>query len=153
MDVYQLPTKQKNKLQSCELSIAAQENTTQIELPNWIDKLFLRFTAIYRSKWTADLICDELILTAKFEWAQALKKFDETVIMDTIEHCKVTYPFPPSISEFVSIAKDKASVYQNDIAIKERLTNRLELKEGSDNEHAKKVLDTVLALVKLKAIR
>lgn len=81
-------------------------------LPKWVDVLFARFTAIYRDKWTADLINNDFIWATKWEWASdlSLRHADLEVIDKAIDLCKHHLEWPPTIAkfvEFVNLARDE----------------------------------------------
>lgn len=74
-------------------------------LPNeWIERLFLRFAAMYGSGWTdkwAGVPIDEV----KATWAQDLGGFNGETLRRGLEHAKSHCQFPPSCPEFVAICR------------------------------------------------
>src|SRR5882724_10956169 len=88
----------KSLTQSC--AVTKNPNT---ENHNWLDELFLRFTAIYRGKWTYSLQDERMLELTRFEWFEALKGFDEKIIQETVTDVKKIYKDVPSISEFYEI--------------------------------------------------
>lgn len=78
-----------------------------IDYPDWLDELFLRFTAIYRGKWTYSLEDERMLELTRFEWHEKLKKYDAEIIREATSEAAGTYKDVPSIAEFLEIAKIK----------------------------------------------
>jgi hypothetical protein len=86
--------------------------TIPIKLPRWVEVLFARFTAIYREKWTGDLVNNEFVRATKWEWASdlTLRTADEVIIDRAIDLCKNRLEWPPTISKFIEfyrLARDE----------------------------------------------
>jgi hypothetical protein len=95
----------------------------KIQFPDWLDELFLRFTAIYRGKWTYGLQDERMLVLTQYEWFEALKGFDEQLIMEVTTDVKKIYKDVPAISEFVEIAKSKEKLRTSIKTMEERERN------------------------------
>ena len=70
-----------------------------------IDTLFIRFAAIYGHAWSSLHKEGKLIEMFKREWADALRKFDKTIIRDALIYCRSRYRLPPTLPEFIDCCK------------------------------------------------
>lgn len=119
--------------QSC--AVTKNPNT---ENHNWLDELFLRFTAIYRGKWTYSLQDERMLELTRYEWLEALKGFDEKIIQETVTDVKKIYKDVPSISEFYEIAKAKEKARAAHREFEEReIAKRKELQLEQKRDPAK----------------
>lgn len=73
--------------------------------PKWLGMLFRLFTVNYKGLWTNSL-CDEKMHEAnEFLWLTSLKDYSEEVIMLAAMEAIKAYHYPPSIQQFLEIAK------------------------------------------------
>jgi poly-D-alanine transfer protein DltD len=104
--------------------------------PEWLDKLFLRFTVIYKGKWTSGLEDDRILTLSKHEWFERLKKLDEEIIEETINAISEKYDWPPAISEFLQTAQaiERVKKTERDYAERQRQDRieKLEKREPSE---------------------
>lgn len=72
-----------------------------------INQLFLRMSSIYGNKWTSGFGSKEIENFAKREWYEALTSanLSPDQIREGLDKCRDTQEWPPTISEFISIAK------------------------------------------------
>lgn len=80
--------------------------------PDWLDALFLRFTAIYQGKWTYAIQDPRVFALTQFEWWETLREFEPKVIMETVSAMKRgdnrrNRDDFPSIQQFYEVAKAK----------------------------------------------
>lgn len=79
-------------------------NTTQQTSPTYnlrIDILFTRLGAIYGQLWWNNYRTEELLLLAKHEWSEALKRFDNQIFKDVLVIYREQKNYPPSLPQFV----------------------------------------------------
>lgn len=106
-----------------------------------IERLFIRFTAIYGYMWWNTHKNEEVLAITKREWSTALKRFDNHVVKDALLFFREKKIYPPSLPEFVECC----------VAIQKRLKPCLhevfEWKRGS-KEVAVKHLSNMFEILK-----
>lgn len=72
-----------------------------------INQLFLRMSSIYGNKWTKGFASKEIENFAKREWYDALtsNNLSPDQIREGLDKCRDKQEWPPTISEFIQIAK------------------------------------------------
>lgn len=72
-----------------------------------INQLFLRMSSIYGNKWTSSFSSEEIENFAKREWYDALVSNNLTPeqIRQGLDKCRDERKWPPTIAEFISLAK------------------------------------------------
>jgi hypothetical protein len=78
-------------------------NTTQTT-PTYdlrIDILFTRLGAIYGQLWWNNYRTEDLLLLAKHEWSEGLKRFDNQIFKDVLVIYREQKNYPPSLPQFV----------------------------------------------------
>lgn len=78
-------------------------SSNALPLP-WIDRLFLRFGAMYGKHWI-DLWNDVPMESVKAVWAEDLAGVTADQIRKALDHCKVGQKFPPTCPEFVAMCR------------------------------------------------
>jgi hypothetical protein len=68
-----------------------------------INKLFLRFMAIYGHKFKSRFESEEELRFTKREWALSLRGYSENEVMAAVERCKAIKAWMPEIAEFLDI--------------------------------------------------
>ncbi|MBA2648205.1 MAG: Vir protein [Legionella sp.] len=66
-----------------------------------IDILFTRLGAIYGQLWWNNYRTENLLLLAKKEWSEGLKKFDNQVLKEVLVICREQKNYPPILPQFV----------------------------------------------------
>jgi hypothetical protein len=73
----------------------------------WIDRLFMRLSSIYLSKWTDNFKNnEELLQIAKREWAEGLAGLDGEQIKKGLDSCRKSLEWPPSIATFRTLCRE-----------------------------------------------
>lgn len=70
-----------------------------------IDILFTRLGAIYGQLWWNNYRTKDLLLLAKQEWSEGLKRFDNQIFKDVLVIYREQKNYPPSLPQFVEICK------------------------------------------------
>ena len=68
-----------------------------------VNRVFVRFMAIYGHKFKSTFETTDEIALVKREWAISLQPYDEDVVMAAIELTKQNYSWPPAIAEFLQL--------------------------------------------------
>lgn len=66
-----------------------------------IDILFTRLGAIYGQLWWNNYRTEDLLLLAKQEWSEGLKRFDSQIFKDVLVIYREQKNYPPSLPQFV----------------------------------------------------
>ncbi len=66
-----------------------------------IERLFLRFSAIYGYIWWNMYKNEELLQITKLEWSTALKRFDNQIMKEALLSYRTKKGYPPSLPEFL----------------------------------------------------
>lgn len=66
-----------------------------------IDILFTRLGAIYGQLWWNNYRTEDLLLLAKQEWSEGLKRFDNQIFKDVLVLYREQKNYPPSLPQFV----------------------------------------------------
>lgn len=66
-----------------------------------IDILFTRLGAIYGQFWWNNYRNEDLLLLAKQEWSEGLKRFDNQIFKDVLVIYRENKNYPPSLPQFV----------------------------------------------------
>ena len=91
---------------------SAQElgDSTTKQLPKlWQTALFERFTKIYRQKFSDQFACEEEQKESMQEWGEALADLTGQQIKRGLDECRSQKSWPPSIAEFIELAKGSSS--------------------------------------------
>ena len=79
------------------------------QLPkHWQTALFDKFTKIYRQKFTDQFADTQEQQESMQEWGEALVNLTGVQIKRGIEECRANKTWPPSIAEFIELAKGPA---------------------------------------------
>ncbi|MHA3183298.1 Vir protein [Legionella pneumophila] len=70
-----------------------------------IDILFTRLGAIYGQLWWNNYRTEDLLLLAKQEWSEGLKRFDNQIFKDVLVIYREQKNYPPSLPQFVESCK------------------------------------------------
>lgn len=70
-----------------------------------IDILFTRLGAIYGQLWWNNFRTENLLLLAKQEWSEGLKRFDNQIFKDVLVIYREKKNYPPSLPQFIEICK------------------------------------------------
>lgn len=70
-----------------------------------IDILFTRLGAIYGQLWWNNYRTENLLLLAKQEWSEGLKRFDNQIFKDVLVVYREQKNYPPSLPQFVESCK------------------------------------------------
>ena len=70
-----------------------------------IDRLFLRFAAMYGHVWKSLYKNDEFLAFTKQEWRNALTRFDDDVIEKVLTHSQNHWEYPPTLPQFIECCK------------------------------------------------
>ena len=73
-----------------------------------IDRLFLRFAAMYGHAWRSLFKDDEFLAYTKREWMASLEKFDNSTLCIALDHCSKNERYPPSLPLFVETCASKS---------------------------------------------
>lgn len=74
--------------------------------------MFLKFRAIWGEKWTKN-IDDQILPIMLEEWAIGLKNLSGEDIKFVLDYARGRLEWPPSIAEFIAIAKSRKGSYQD----------------------------------------
>ena len=66
-----------------------------------IDILFTRLGAIYGQLWWNNYRTEDLLLLAKQEWSEGLKRFDNQIFKEVLVVYREQKNYPPSLPQFV----------------------------------------------------
>lgn len=70
-----------------------------------IDTLFMRFTAIYGQLWLNAYQNERVMVVAKKEWSESLRRFDNQILKQALHQIKAQCHYPPSLPMFVDCCK------------------------------------------------
>jgi len=70
-----------------------------------IDRLFLRFAAMYGHVWKAQFKNDEFLVFVKGEWQEGLLGYEEKTLDSAIKLCRVNKVFPPTLPQFIDFCE------------------------------------------------
>ena len=99
-------------------------NSKTTEQHKRIDRLFLRFAAMYGQVWRSQFKNDEYLSFTKGEWLEGLSKYDDKVLDTAVQLCRNKKEFPPTLPQFIDFCEqasnkhkffkaDKSSTHQN----------------------------------------
>lgn len=71
-----------------------------------IDRLFLRFAAMYGPVWRSQFKSDEFLAFVKGEWQQGLSGYEDKALELAIEFCRKTKELPPTLPQFIEFCKN-----------------------------------------------
>lgn len=71
-----------------------------------IDRLFLRFAAMYGPIWRSQFKSDEYLDFVKREWQAGLFGYAETILELAIEVCRKNKELPPTLPQFIDFCKN-----------------------------------------------
>ena len=74
-----------------------------------MDTLFSRFAAIYSHVWISSYSTADSLKFAKFEWSDALRRFDNQALKQALIECREHNKFPPTLPEFIACCKEKVA--------------------------------------------
>lgn len=79
--------------------------------------MFLKFRVIWNEKWTRN-IENEALAIAIQEWGKIIQRLNPVLVNKTIEICKLTMEWPPSICEFLTIYEKEMGIPSCEDALK-----------------------------------
>jgi hypothetical protein len=71
-----------------------------------IDRLFLRFAAMYGQVWRSQFKNDDFLVFVKDEWQQGLLGYADHVLELAIELCRKNKELPPTLPQFIDFCKN-----------------------------------------------
>ncbi|HBD9275127.1 TPA: Vir protein [Legionella pneumophila] len=71
-----------------------------------IDRLFLRFAAMYGQVWRSQFKSDEFLVFVKGEWQQGLLAYADHVLELAIDLCRKNKELPPTLPQFIDFCKN-----------------------------------------------
>ena len=71
-----------------------------------IDTLFMRLGAIYGHIWWSNYQNERALAFAQKEWSEALQRFDNRTIKESLLKFREQKSFPPTLPQFVESCKD-----------------------------------------------
>ncbi|WP_392536728.1 Vir protein [Legionella sp. 227] len=71
-----------------------------------IDRLFLRFAAMYGQVWRSQFKSDEFLVFVKGEWQQGLLGYADNILELAIELCRKNKELPPTLPQFIDFCKN-----------------------------------------------
>lgn len=71
-----------------------------------IDRLFLRFAAMYGQVWRSQFKSDEFLVFVKGEWQEGLFSYEDKVLELAIEVCRKNKELPPTLPQFIDFCKN-----------------------------------------------
>lgn len=74
-----------------------------------MDTLFSRFAAMYGHVWTSSYPTAGSLKFAKYEWSDALRRFDKQALKQALIDCREHNKFPPTLPEFIACCKEKVA--------------------------------------------
>ncbi|HAT1762274.1 TPA: Vir protein [Legionella pneumophila] len=74
-----------------------------------MDTLFSRFAAMYGHVWISSYPTADSLKFAKWEWSDALRRFDNQALKQALIHIREHNKFPPTLPEFIACCKDKVA--------------------------------------------
>ncbi|WP_064115044.1 hypothetical protein [Legionella bozemanae] len=86
---------------------ATSSNSASIEEQRKrIDRLFLRFAAMYGQVWRSQFKSDEYLVFVKNEWQQGLFDYADNILELAIELCRKNKELPPTLPQFIDFCKN-----------------------------------------------
>ena len=76
------------------------------ELRKRIDRLFLRFAAMYGQVWRSQFKSDEYLVFVKGEWQEGLLGYADNILDLAIEWCRKNKELPPTLPQFIDFCKN-----------------------------------------------
>ncbi len=70
-----------------------------------VDRLFLKFAAMYGQLWRSQFKNDAFLALAKSEWQKGLAGFTEDIFELAIDMCRNTRELPPTLPQFIDFCK------------------------------------------------
>lgn len=70
-----------------------------------MDVLFTRLGAMYGQFWWSNYRTESLLLLAKQEWSEGLKRFDNEILKEVLVTYREQKTYPPSLPQFVECCK------------------------------------------------
>lgn len=70
-----------------------------------IDRLFLKFAALYGNTWRNTYKNPDFLAFTKNQWREALVGYEEKVLTQALNICREHHKFPPSVPEFIESCK------------------------------------------------
>lgn len=70
-----------------------------------IDRLFLRFSAMYGHVWRSIYKTDDFLKYSKEAWLKGLSGFEDKNFEHALRVCLKTYPLPPTLPQFIECCK------------------------------------------------
>ncbi|HBB6940322.1 TPA: Vir protein [Legionella pneumophila] len=74
-----------------------------------MDTLFSRFAAMYGHVWVSSYPTADSLKFAKWEWSDALKRFDNQALKQALIDIREHNKFPPTLPEFIACCKEKVA--------------------------------------------
>ncbi|HAU0201938.1 TPA: Vir protein [Legionella pneumophila] len=71
-----------------------------------IDRLFLRFAAMYGQVWRSQFKSDEFLVFVKGEWQQGLFTYADNILDLAIDLCRKNKELPPTLPQFIDFCKN-----------------------------------------------
>ncbi|HAT8111906.1 TPA: Vir protein [Legionella pneumophila] len=71
-----------------------------------IDRLFLRFAAMYGQVWRSQFKSDEFLVFVKGEWQQGLFTYADNILDMAIDLCRKNKELPPTLPQFIDFCKN-----------------------------------------------
>lgn len=71
-----------------------------------IDRLFLRFAAMYGQVWRSQFKSDEFLVFVKGEWQQGLLTYADNILDLAIDLCRKNKELPPTLPQFIDFCKN-----------------------------------------------
>ncbi|HHG8525200.1 TPA: Vir protein [Legionella pneumophila] len=71
-----------------------------------IDRLFLRFAAMYGQVWRSQFKSDQFLVFVKGEWQQGLFTYADNILDMAIDLCRKNKELPPTLPQFIDFCKN-----------------------------------------------
>lgn len=72
--------------------------------------LYMRFTVTYGDRFTHNHPTDEFVNCWIEEWNEGLADIEHMHIKDALQHCRLTFEWPPTLAEFRKICEQSAGI-------------------------------------------
>ncbi|WP_131775031.1 replication protein P [Legionella anisa] len=74
-----------------------------------IDRLFLRFAAMYGQVWRSQFKSDEYLSFTKGEWLEGLVGYEDKVLDAAVQLCRHKKEFPPTLPQFIDFCEQSTN--------------------------------------------
>ena len=89
---------------SCQTATSSTSVDTETQKKR-IDRLFLRFAAMYGHVWRSLYKSDDFLAFTKSEWLKGLKKFGDSIFESALQYSLKHWEYPPTLPQFTECCR------------------------------------------------